>query len=159
MSYWLRVALLGQDGGFSIPAGGLLACRQPWLSGLQAPHVLCPSQQMQLDPHKLDLASRPPAPGVFAGLHYPQDLARPLFGSGERPVQSTRQGGGLAGRDDPACALGWRSSSLGIFVYSPLLHAVTHPLATPWCPTACGVPSPGFPSPCSFTSDVCPGPT
>ncbi|CAD7674546.1 unnamed protein product [Nyctereutes procyonoides] len=38
--------------------------------------------RMQLDPHKLDLASRPPAPGVFAGLHYPQDLARPLFGSG-----------------------------------------------------------------------------
>ncbi|CAK7314541.1 Fibrosin-1-like protein [Vulpes lagopus] len=38
--------------------------------------------KMQLDPHKLDLASRPPAPGVFAGLHYPQDLARPLFGSG-----------------------------------------------------------------------------
>ncbi|XP_032252227.1 fibrosin-1-like protein [Phoca vitulina] len=46
-------------------------------------------KQMQLDPHKLevgaklDLSSRPPAPGVFAGFHYPQDLARPLFsGSG-----------------------------------------------------------------------------
>uniref|UniRef100_A0A452SRN3 Fibrosin like 1 n=1 Tax=Ursus americanus TaxID=9643 RepID=A0A452SRN3_URSAM len=45
--------------------------------------------RMQLDPHKLevgaklDLSSRPPAPGVFAGFHYPQDLARPLFsGSG-----------------------------------------------------------------------------
>ncbi|XP_045671665.1 fibrosin-1-like protein isoform X2 [Ursus americanus] len=45
--------------------------------------------KMQLDPHKLevgaklDLSSRPPAPGVFAGFHYPQDLARPLFsGSG-----------------------------------------------------------------------------
>nr|XP_056715836.1 fibrosin-1-like protein isoform X12 [Euleptes europaea] len=42
-------------------------------------------QQMQLDPHKLeiggklDLFSRPPAPGVFPGFHYPQDLARPLF--------------------------------------------------------------------------------
>ncbi|XP_006874148.1 PREDICTED: fibrosin-1-like protein-like [Chrysochloris asiatica] len=41
--------------------------------------------QMQLDPHKaevaakLDLFSRPPAPGVLAGLHYPQDLARPLL--------------------------------------------------------------------------------
>lgn len=40
---------------------------------------------MQLDPHKieiggkLDLFSRPPAPGVFPGFHYPQDLARPLF--------------------------------------------------------------------------------
>lgn len=46
---------------------------------------------MQLDPHKLevgaklDLFGRPPAPGVFAGFHYPQDLARPLFPStGER---------------------------------------------------------------------------
>ncbi|XP_039077212.1 fibrosin-1-like protein isoform X2 [Hyaena hyaena] len=46
-------------------------------------------KQMQLDPHKLevgtklDLSSRPPAPGVFAGFHYPQELARPLFsGSG-----------------------------------------------------------------------------
>ncbi|XP_055260272.1 fibrosin-1-like protein isoform X12 [Moschus berezovskii] len=43
--------------------------------------------RMQLEPHKLDvgtkldLFSRPPAPGVFAGFHYPQDLARPLFSS------------------------------------------------------------------------------
>lgn len=42
---------------------------------------------MQLDPHKLevgtklDLFSRPPAPGMFSGFHYPQDLARPLFSS------------------------------------------------------------------------------
>ncbi|XP_029880792.1 fibrosin-1-like protein isoform X7 [Harpia harpyja] len=42
-------------------------------------------KQMQLDPHKLDIGgkldlfSRPPAPGVFPGFHYPQDLARPLF--------------------------------------------------------------------------------
>ncbi|XP_044528981.1 fibrosin-1-like protein [Gracilinanus agilis] len=41
--------------------------------------------RMHLDPHKLeiggklDLFSRPPAPGVFPGFHYPQDLARPLF--------------------------------------------------------------------------------
>ncbi|XP_046956992.1 fibrosin-1-like protein isoform X11 [Lynx rufus] len=47
------------------------------------------AQQVQLEPHKLevgaklDLSSRPPAPGVFAGLQYPQELARPLFsGSG-----------------------------------------------------------------------------
>ncbi|XP_045880269.1 fibrosin-1-like protein isoform X9 [Meles meles] len=46
-------------------------------------------KQVQLDPHKLevgtklDLSGRPPAPGMFAGFHYPQDLARPLFsGSG-----------------------------------------------------------------------------
>ncbi|XP_045313752.1 fibrosin-1-like protein isoform X9 [Leopardus geoffroyi] len=46
-------------------------------------------KQVQLEPHKLevgaklDLSSRPPAPGVFAGLQYPQELARPLFsGSG-----------------------------------------------------------------------------
>ncbi|XP_074258096.1 fibrosin-1-like protein isoform X8 [Saimiri boliviensis] len=44
-------------------------------------------KQMQLEPHKLevgaklDLFGRAPAPGVFAGLHYPQDLARPLFPS------------------------------------------------------------------------------
>ncbi|XP_037589103.1 fibrosin-1-like protein isoform X9 [Cebus imitator] len=44
-------------------------------------------KQMQLDPHKLevgaklDLFGRPPAPSVFAGFHYPQDLARPLFPS------------------------------------------------------------------------------
>ncbi|XP_075389930.1 fibrosin-1-like protein isoform X4 [Tenrec ecaudatus] len=44
-------------------------------------------KQMQLDPHKpemgakLDLFSRPPAPGLFAGLHCPQNLARPLFSS------------------------------------------------------------------------------
>uniref|UniRef100_A0A8C0GQA5 Fibrosin like 1 n=1 Tax=Chelonoidis abingdonii TaxID=106734 RepID=A0A8C0GQA5_CHEAB len=42
-------------------------------------------EQMQLDPHKLDIGgkldlfSRPPAPGIFPGFHYPQDLARPLF--------------------------------------------------------------------------------
>ncbi|XP_056129891.1 autism susceptibility gene 2 protein-like isoform X2 [Lampris incognitus] len=44
-------------------------------------------KQMQLDPHKLDmngkldLFSRPPAPGVFPGFPYPHDLARPLFSS------------------------------------------------------------------------------
>ncbi|CAG5920269.1 unnamed protein product [Menidia menidia] len=44
-------------------------------------------KQMQLDPHKLDmngkldLFSRPPAPGVFPGFPYPHDLARPLFPS------------------------------------------------------------------------------
>ncbi|XP_062940896.1 fibrosin-1-like protein isoform X10 [Cynocephalus volans] len=52
-----------------------------------APGHTLSSLQMQLDPHKLevgaklDLFSRPPAPGVFAGFHYPQDLARPLFSS------------------------------------------------------------------------------
>ncbi|XP_074061281.1 fibrosin-1-like protein isoform X4 [Macrotis lagotis] len=46
-------------------------------------------KQMHLDPHKLeiggklDLFSRPPAPGVFPGFHYPQDLARPLFSTTE----------------------------------------------------------------------------
>ncbi|XP_045152672.1 fibrosin-1-like protein [Echinops telfairi] len=44
-------------------------------------------KQVQLDPHKpemgakLDLFSRPPAPGLFAGFHCPQNLARPLFSS------------------------------------------------------------------------------
>ncbi|MGH0186170.1 UNVERIFIED_CONTAM: hypothetical protein FKN15_020431 [Acipenser sinensis] len=42
---------------------------------------------MQVEPHKLDmngkldLFSRPPAPGVFPGFPYPHDLARPLFSS------------------------------------------------------------------------------
>ncbi|CAI9590880.1 unnamed protein product, partial [Staurois parvus] len=46
-----------------------------------------PVRQMQMDPHKLDICgkldlfSRPPAPGVFPGLPYPHDLARPLFSS------------------------------------------------------------------------------
>lgn len=57
---------------------GLLS-RQPW--------TLSVPQQMQLDPHKLevgtklDLFSRPPAPGLLPGLHYPQDLAQPFFSS------------------------------------------------------------------------------
>ncbi|XP_046871931.1 LOW QUALITY PROTEIN: autism susceptibility gene 2 protein [Hypomesus transpacificus] len=44
-------------------------------------------KQMQLDPNKLDmngkldLFSRPPAPGVFPGFPYPHDLARPMFSS------------------------------------------------------------------------------
>ncbi|XP_058850115.1 autism susceptibility gene 2 protein-like isoform X8 [Acipenser ruthenus] len=44
-------------------------------------------KQMQVEPHKLDmngkldLFSRPPAPGVFPGFPYPHDLARPLFSS------------------------------------------------------------------------------
>uniref|UniRef100_A0A3Q3FI54 Fibrosin-like 1 n=1 Tax=Kryptolebias marmoratus TaxID=37003 RepID=A0A3Q3FI54_KRYMA len=48
-------------------------------------------KQMQLDPHKLDmngkldLFSRPPAPGVFPGFPYPHDLARPLFPSTGQP--------------------------------------------------------------------------
>ncbi|XP_077943657.1 fibrosin-like 1 isoform X19 [Gasterosteus aculeatus] len=44
-------------------------------------------KQMQLDPHKLDmngkldLFSRPQAPGVFPGFPYTHDLARPMFSS------------------------------------------------------------------------------
>ncbi|XP_077943666.1 fibrosin-like 1 isoform X30 [Gasterosteus aculeatus] len=44
-------------------------------------------RQMQLDPHKLDmngkldLFSRPQAPGVFPGFPYTHDLARPMFSS------------------------------------------------------------------------------
>ncbi|XP_032899827.1 fibrosin-1-like protein isoform X6 [Amblyraja radiata] len=44
-------------------------------------------QQISMDHHKLeiggklDLFSRPPAPGVFPGFSYPHDLARPLFAS------------------------------------------------------------------------------
>lgn len=59
---------------------------------------------MQLDPHKLevgtklDLSSRPPAPGVFAGFHYPQELARPLFsGSGKAPCPEPKERGCLGG--------------------------------------------------------------
>nr|XP_058895660.1 fibrosin-1-like protein isoform X4 [Kogia breviceps] len=63
-------------------AGGVPPCRQ--LTGSPCAHTV---PQMQLGPHKLDagakldLFSRPPAPGVFAGFHYPQDLARPLLSS------------------------------------------------------------------------------
>ncbi|KAB0370478.1 hypothetical protein FD755_018440, partial [Muntiacus reevesi] len=52
--------------------------------------------KMQLEPHKLDvgtkldLFSRPPAPGVFAGLHCPQDLARPLFSSSDTGADKAR---------------------------------------------------------------------
>ncbi|CAK6439923.1 unnamed protein product [Pipistrellus nathusii] len=40
--------------------------------------------KMQLDPHaKLDVLSRPPAPGLLPGVHCPHERARPLFsGSG-----------------------------------------------------------------------------
>eukprot|EP00070_Physeter_catodon_P029335 XP_028336229.1 fibrosin-1-like protein isoform X5 [Physeter catodon] len=63
-------------------AGGVPPCCQ--LTGSPCAHTV---PQMQLGPHKLDagakldLFSRPPAPGVFAGFHYPQDLARPLLSS------------------------------------------------------------------------------
>eukprot|EP00069_Balaena_mysticetus_P000831 bmy_14774T0 len=54
---------------------------------------------MQLGPHKLDagakldLFSRPPAPGVFAGFHYPQDLARPLLSSSGKAARPVGAGG------------------------------------------------------------------
>ncbi|KAG5840440.1 hypothetical protein ANANG_G00188850 [Anguilla anguilla] len=37
---------------------------------------------------KLDLFSRPPAPGVFPGFPYPHDLARPLFTGSGHPAAS-----------------------------------------------------------------------
>ena len=57
---------------------------------------------MQLGPHKLDagakldLFSRPPAPGVFAGFHYPQDLARPLLSSSGKAAWPVGAGGSAA---------------------------------------------------------------
>ncbi|KAM9748826.1 fibrosin-1-like protein isoform 16-T16 [Dama dama] len=64
------------------PFGSLQGAFQPKVSDPYRTAI-----RMQLEPHKLDvgtkldLFSRPPAPGVFAGLHCPQDLARPLFSS------------------------------------------------------------------------------
>ncbi|XP_061240425.1 fibrosin-1-like protein isoform X15 [Bos javanicus] len=64
------------------PFGSLQGAFQPKVSDPYRTAI-----RMQLEPHKLDvgtkldLFSRPPAPGVFAGFHYPQDLARPLFSS------------------------------------------------------------------------------
>ncbi|XP_058137160.1 fibrosin-1-like protein isoform X2 [Dasypus novemcinctus] len=58
--------------------------------------------KLQLDPHKLevgaklDLLSRPPAPGVFAGFHCPQDPTRPLF-------SSTGTGCDPLAKPSPAC--------------------------------------------------------
>ncbi|XP_059974481.1 fibrosin-1-like protein isoform X2 [Mesoplodon densirostris] len=60
--------------------------------------------KMQLGPHKLDagakldLFSRPPAPGVFAGFHYPQDLARPLLSSSGGGTRGGAHVTGLARR-------------------------------------------------------------
>lgn len=72
-------------------------------------------QQMQVEPHKLDmngkldLFSRPPAPGVFPGFPYPHDLARPLFSStGEEAFHtvSPRECGDCSGRV-PQCRAGF----------------------------------------------------
>ncbi|XP_036076780.1 fibrosin-1-like protein isoform X11 [Rousettus aegyptiacus] len=55
--------------------------------------------KVHLDPHKLevgaklDLLSRPPAPGLLAGFHCPQDLARPLFPSSGAAHPATSQFG------------------------------------------------------------------
>ncbi|KAK2504481.1 hypothetical protein MC885_018262 [Smutsia gigantea] len=89
-------------GGLWVPPDGPGEARDNW-SGLvsQKPGKWCAVHvqiaweiyhhqqkvKMQLDPHKLevgpklDLFGRSPAPGVLAGFHYPQDLARPLFSS------------------------------------------------------------------------------
>lgn len=54
---------------------------------MQAALTHSASRQVPLDPHKLevgaklDLSSRPPGPGLLAGFHYAQDVARPLFSS------------------------------------------------------------------------------
>lgn len=80
------------------PLGG-----QPWTRS---------ASQVHLDPHKLevgaklDLLSRPPAPGLLAGFHCPQDLARPLFPS------SGKAAWGRAPRGKGGGPLGWLRSPL-----------------------------------------------
>lgn len=55
--------------------------------------------KVPLDPHKLevgaklDLSSRPPGPGLLAGFHYAQDVARPLFSSSGAAHPATNQFG------------------------------------------------------------------
>ncbi|XP_070625403.1 fibrosin-1-like protein isoform X26 [Bos indicus] len=99
---WSQAPLLPPPWGPHVASGHHgLACRNrecqfdKYTPKLDSPyfrhsHVSDPYRtaiRMQLEPHKLDvgtkldLFSRPPAPGVFAGFHYPQDLARPLFSS------------------------------------------------------------------------------
>lgn len=131
----------GEGGRCTLAAGGGQDGR--------ALDVLRPSQQVQLDPHKLevgaklDLSGRPPAPGVFTGFHYPQDLARPLFsGSGKAPYPEHKEGGG------PACCLGWGSdrtvpdASAGLFL--PRCCWVS-PRPRHLCASTCDTPHPGPP--------------
>lgn len=91
---------------------------------MQAALTHSASRQVPLDPHKLevgaklDLSSRPPGPGLLAGFHYAQDVARPLFSSSGK---GTGAGGGALGASAASC------------FFTLTLHA------------GCAVPQSGFP--------------
>lgn len=86
---------------------------------MQAALTHSASRQVPLDPHKLevgaklDLSSRPPGPGLIAGFHYAQDVARPLFsssgtgtGASAHPVLHADSAYGLC------CPPGWLPQSV-----------------------------------------------
>ncbi|XP_027432057.2 fibrosin-1-like protein isoform X7 [Zalophus californianus] len=92
-------------------------------------------KQMQLDPHKLevgaklDLSSRPPAPGVFAGFHYPQDLARPLF-SGSGAAHPTTNPFGSSAHPSSFLTTGHLTAQ-GSSIFAPKESSVLHGLPSP----------------------------
>ncbi|XP_064434209.1 fibrosin-1-like protein isoform X6 [Mirounga angustirostris] len=92
-------------------------------------------KQMQLDPHKLevgaklDLSSRPPAPGVFAGFHYPQDLARPLF-SGSGAAHPTTNPFGPSAHPSSFLTTGHLTAQ-GSGIFAPKESSVLHGLPSP----------------------------
>uniref|UniRef100_F7CVC9 Fibrosin like 1 n=1 Tax=Equus caballus TaxID=9796 RepID=F7CVC9_HORSE len=93
--------------------------------------------KMQLDPHKLevaaklDLFSRPPAPGVFAGFHYPQDLARPLLSASD-PFSRSGTFGGLGSLGSNAFGgLGSHALTPGGSLFAPKEGSTLHGLPSP----------------------------
>ncbi|XP_022347840.1 fibrosin-1-like protein isoform X6 [Enhydra lutris kenyoni] len=147
-------------------------------------------KQVQLDPHKLevgaklDLSGRPPAPGMFTGFHYPQDLARPLFsGSGAAhptanpfgpsahpssflttghltdPFSRPGTFGGLGSLGSSAFGgLGSHTLTQGSGVFAPKESSALHGLPSPheaWNRLHRGPPS--FPTPPPWPKPVDPG--
>ncbi|EPY88296.1 hypothetical protein CB1_000182006 [Camelus ferus] len=93
--------------------------------------------KLQLDPHKLDVGTkldlfgRPPAPGVFAGFHYPQDLARPLFSSSD-PFSRSSTFGGLGSLGSNAFGgLGSHTLTPGGSIFAPKEGPTLHGLPSP----------------------------
>lgn len=108
---------------------------------------------MHLDPHKLevgaklDLLSRPPAPGLLAGFHCPQDLARPLFPSSGKATW------GQAPLGKGGAPLGWLSSlTSSCSGCGGLGHVSCRPLCPPesplwsWPELTCALPGPSVPN-------------
>lgn len=149
-SVWVVPGQVNQSWGDTSLCPGVQPCGTwgcpPTLSPRrQAALTHSASRQVPLDPHKLevgtklDLFSRPPGPGLLAGFHYAQDVARPLFSSSGEGT-GAGEGGRWAAAPTSPSGFGFSQKGRKLLRGPPVLTPSPAAVTQSWCRVPRGTP-------------------